>query len=236
MKLIKKHIKKHLEKIRRLKKRQHHPLLHHIHKHYEISRKTLFYIKEYGPHTNITKTIVKESIKIMLLASIISSFGGLALENIKPLFISILPLVILLPTLNGMIGGYGTIISSRFSTMLHEGEVKKEHFHLNPELRELLFQVFLIAMLTTIISTAVSLMISHFTGFTVNYLIVSKIFAISVIDVILLVSILFLVAVFAGIYYFKKQEDPNNFLIPITTSIADFGNMLLLAVLVMLFF
>ena len=45
-----------------------------------------------------------------------------------------------------------------------------------------------------------------------------------------------LAVVFAGIYFYRKGEDPSNFLIPITTSIADFGNMLLLSLLVILFF
>lgn len=229
-------IKKHLEVIRKLKKHEHHHLLHHLHKHYEISRKTLFYMKEYGPHTNITKTIMKESIKILLLASLISSLGGIALENIKLLFVSILPLVILMPTLNDMIGDYGTILSSRFSTMLHEGKVKKEHFHVNPELRELLFQVFFIAILTTIISAIASLVISHFTGFPISRLLILKVFAIAILDVSFLILILMLISVFAGLYYFKKKEDPSNFLIPLTTSIADFGNMVILTVLVLLFF
>jgi cation transporter-like permease len=64
----------------------------------------------------------------------------------------------------------------------------------------------------------------------------AAIFAIAIVDVVAVVSILFVVAVVAGIHFYKKGEDPNNFLIPITTSIADFGNMLLLAALVMMFF
>jgi len=54
--------------------------------------------------------------------------------------------------------------------------------------------------------------------------------------VLVLVAILFLTSITAGLYFYRKGEDPNNFLIPITTSIADFGNMIVLTVLVILVF
>ncbi|MFH1056559.1 MAG: hypothetical protein V1717_02050, partial [Candidatus Micrarchaeota archaeon] len=63
-----------------------------------------------------------------------------------------------------------------------------------------------------------------------------KIFALVVFDVAVLVAILFATSVLAGFYFFEKNEDPNNFLIPITTSIADFGNLVLLSGLVVLLF
>ncbi len=228
-------INKYLEKLKIIRKRKYHPLIHKIHKKYRISKKTLFYIKEYGPHSNILKTILKESIKILIFASIISSLGGLALENVKSVFISFMPLIILTPILNDMIGNYGTIISSRFSTMLHENKIKRKWW-LNKEIRELYIQIFIISILAAITSSVIALIISYFSGYALTKLIAYKILLISFINVSLLVSILFFISIFAGIYFYKKQEDPNNFLIPITTSIADFGNMVILSVLIILFF
>ncbi len=228
-------IKIDLEKLRTIKKKIYHPLIHKIHKKHKISRKTLFYVKEYGPHANVPRTIIKESVKILLFASIISSVGGLALEQIKMVFISIMPLIIIVPTLNDMIGDCGTIISSRFSTMLLENRVGR-NWLVNKELRKLFVQILMVSLLTTVISLSVALVISKFSGYALSADIVSKIFFINIIDVVLLVLILFLIAVLAGIYFYKKNEDPNNFLIPITTSIADFGNMIILSVLITLFF
>src|SRR3989344_7341928 len=99
-----KNIIKHLHKLRKYKRKERCRLFYKIHKKHGISKRTLFYVKEYGEQTNATKTIIKASIKILLLATIISSIGGFALENIKTAFISIVPLVILLPALNDMIG------------------------------------------------------------------------------------------------------------------------------------
>lgn len=229
------HIRKHLKKLQNIKRKSYHPLIHLIHKKHKISKKTLFYVKEYGPHTHVPRTIIKESVKILLFASIISSFGGLALEYIKELFISIIPLIILMPTLNGMIGGYGSIISSKFSTMLHEGKIKKDAYN-NYELKKLFFEILSISMLTTLISIIVSFIISYFTGYNFNITSSLKIFFIVILDVLVLVMLLFFTSITAGIHFFKKKEDPNNFLIPITTSVADFGNMIILAILVIIFF
>jgi len=227
-------LRKHLEKLRKIERKKHHPLIHKIHKKHKISKKTLFYVKEYGPHTHVPRTIIKESIKILLMASIISSFGGFALEYIKTIFVSILPLIILLPTLNDMIGDYGTIISSRFSTMLHENKINKKWW-LNKELKKLSIQIFIVSLLTAILSALGSIIIAGFYE-NISSSILLKTLIITVIDVMLLVSILFITAIIAGIYVYKKEEDPNNFLIPITTSVADFGNMIILAVLIVLFF
>jgi mgtE-like transporter len=191
-------------------------------------------VKEYGEHSNVLKTILKESIRIIIFASIISSLGGLALENIKSIFISLMPLIILLPTLNDMIGDYGTIVSSTFSTMLHKGEVKKKWW--TPEVQEMFMQIIIVAGITAFLSATIALAISKYYGAVIDAVFAFKVFFITIIDVMVLVCLLFITSIYAGLYYFNKKEDPNNFLIPITTSIADFGNMIVLTVLIILFF
>ncbi len=230
-----KEIRKHLEALRKIRKRARHSLIHEIHTKYKISRKTLFYVKEYGPHSNVPDTILRESVQILLLSAILSAAGGMALENIKEIFIVIVPLIILMPTLNDMVGDYGTIISSRFSTMLYEGKVKKKWW-MESSIKILFWQIFIIALLTTLISTTVALIVSLFSNYQLNALIILKVFTITIVDVALLVIIMFISSVVLGLHYFNKKEDPNNFLIPIITSVADFGNMIIMAVLVVLLF
>jgi cation transporter-like permease len=228
-------LKKHLQKLRKVKKEKYHHLIHKIHKKYNISKKTLFYVKEYGEHSNIPKKIIKESIKVLLFASILSSLGGLTLESIKDVFIAVIPLIVLLPALNDMIGDYGIIISSRFSTLLYTGKIRGKWYK-DSDLQKLLLQVLIIALFYALVSSALALVISSFSDFAINFSVIYKIFLIAIIDVLLLVGILFFIAIKAGLRIYKKGEDMDNFLIPITTSIADFGNMIILAVLVLLFF
>lgn len=233
--LKEKYFRKHLTLLTGIKRHKHHPLIHHIHQKYNISKKTLFYIKEYGPHSHIVKNIMHESIGILIFASILSAFGGAALEEIKSVFIAIMPLIILLPAMNDMIGGYGSIISSRFSAMLHGDRLRcspwKDH-----ELTRLFLQVLIISTITSMLSAAAALLISNYYGYEDGWIIAGKVMLIALVNTLLLIVILFTVSIIAGMYYFAKKEDPNNFLIPITTSIADFGNMLILTTLVILLF
>jgi cation transporter-like permease len=236
MSYVKKHpAHRHLKKLQQIKRKHYHPLIHEIHTKHRISKKTLFYVKEYGPHSNVPKTILKESIGIVLAASIISSLGGLGIENIKAFFVTLVPIVILLPVLNDMIGGYGTILSSRFSLLLQEGKIS-ERWWKNIAIRKLFLQILLVSCLTALMSATMALVISSFYIFSIDVSVVARVFVVVMIDVLILVSTLFLVAVLAGMYFFRKGEDPNNFLIPITTAVADFGNMIILSVLILLFF
>ena len=163
-----------LRQLSKIHRQHEHPLLHHLHTTYNISRKTLFYVKEYGPHSNITRVIIKESIGMLILATLITLFGGIALEEIKITFVEIMPLVILLPVLNSMIGNYGTIISSRFATMLHEGKIHGAPFR-NQEVQRLTFQLLLIALFISLISAAAALIISAFAGFAFNSAIIIRV-------------------------------------------------------------
>ncbi|MBI4918668.1 magnesium transporter, partial [archaeon] len=135
-----------------------------------------------------------------------------------------------LPALNDMIGDYSIIVSSRFSTMLHEGKIEKKILK-NEELKKLFFQVLIISMMTTLICASISLIISGFSDYKVTLLLSLKLALISLLTVLVLIVILFSVAVLTGLYFFRKQEDPNNFLIPLTTAIADFGNVIILSIL-----
>lgn len=189
-----KHIKK-LHRLRGIEKKSFHPLQHHIHRKHNISKKTIFYMKEYGPHTNVSRTIIRESIKILVLASVISAIGGFALENVREKVVLFTPLLVMLPVLNGMTGNYGIIISSKFSTMLHEGKVNG-HELLGKCLIRLMGQVMLIATITASLSTAASLAIS---GYTMTGSVAAlKMFFIVIADALLLISILFAVSIIAG--------------------------------------
>ncbi len=233
---LRKHVQKHLELLRTIQRHKYHPLIHKLRTKFGISKKTLFYVKEYGPHSNVPKTIIRESIKVLLFASLLSSLGGLALEHIKVLFVSILPLVILFPALNDMIGDYGIIISSRFSTLLHTGKIKRKWRH-NLALGKLFTQIFIVSILTAILSSIIALALSSFsTDYHLTLATGIKVFLIGIIDVVLLVNGLFFISIIAGLHYFRKKEDPNNFLIPIATSVADFGNLIILSILIKLFF
>ena len=184
---------------------------------------------------NIKLKIIRESIKVLIFASILSSLGGLGLESIKDKIFLILPIVVLLPALNDMIGDLGIIIISKFTTALYLKKFKrpflKSHF-----VKHIINHILPIGAMSSIYIALLALLISMFKGFQVNLLIFLKIIFISMITTLTLISFILIVAILGGFYIYHKKEDPDDVLIPITTSIADLGAMLMLAFLVSVLF
>jgi cation transporter-like permease len=229
------HFRKALKKVMKLRRHEHHPILHHVHRRYGISRKTLFYMKEYGPRSHVAHVIVRESLKILILASVISSIGGISLQLMEGKLLAIIPLLILIPAMNNMVGDFGCIVSSKFTTMLYLGKVggrwwRSRHLHK-------LFLVILMSsfIMSVFIGVAASV-IGYWRGSFLTFEIFLKILAIAVLSNLILVGVIFCVSIIGGLRIYGKKEDPNNFLIPIATSVADLLNLVIFAVLVGMFF
>ncbi len=230
-------LNKKFAKLHGIKRHKHHPVIHSIHRKHKISYKTLFYMKEYGTKSHVASVIIKESLKILIIAAIISSVGGVGLENVREKLVTIIPLLIMLPALNDMIGDYGTIVSSKFTSMLYTGKIDiRKSVLKSEEMKNLMKTLFAIALIMSLYIGAVSYGMAYYSGFPFNPLIFLKIMAVSVMCTMILVGIIFMASVASGIYIYRKKEDPNNFLVPITTSLADFGSMLLFAFIVVRLF
>ena len=225
----------HKRKLVKLKRKHHHPLVHKLHKKHKISYKTLHYMREYGPKSNVYHVIIKESIKVLILASILSSVGGFGLQSIQSKITSILPLLILLPALNNMIGSYGTIVSSKFTTMLYLGKAKKQWWK-SSDVRTLFSNIFLIAVMSSVFIGLLASGVSYTKGFGIGVDMIIKIIEISLISTLVMVFVIFILSTTIGLYIYRKNEDPNNFLIPITTSVGDLGSMAIFSFMVYLFF
>lgn len=235
MKFHKKHtIKKHeIGKVTRTKRGAYHRIIHKVHYKHRLSYRTIFYMKEYGPKSHVTFVIVNESIKIIFVASVISAIGGIHLQNIKDQIISIVPLLILLPAMNDMVGDFGTILSSKFTTMLYLGQAPTKWWSQKGDaLHELLFTIFLIGVISSIYIAFLSYGIATLRGFPFDAAIMVKILSISVLATTALIGIIALISIGGGLYIFHKKEDPNNFLIPLTTAISDLGSMAIFSVMV----
>lgn len=227
--------KKLKEKIVSIPRKKYHPILHYIRKKHKLSRKTMFYMKEYGPRANIISVIIKESILILLLTSILSSLGGIGLEFVQKKLLSLLPLLILLPALNDMIGDFGTIISSKFTTALFEGKIsgswwKSKYVH------QLAATIFSVSFISGAYISVASYFIALLQGFAFSFETLGKVVSVTLISVLFIISLIFLISIFIGFKVYKKGYDPNNFLIPLTTGIADIFSMIFLSLLILLFF
>ena len=184
----------------------------------------------------ITIKIIKESIKILLLASIISSIGGIFLQDVESIIIAVIPILIMLPALNDMVGDFGTTFSVKFTTLLYLGAIKKDNILKSKEVRNLIKTLYKVSIISALYMAALSLIIAAFKKFSLNFTIILKIFIITLIVTLVIITIIAVISLFLGVYVFKKKQDPNNFLIPVTTALGDLGNMFILSVLVRILF
>ncbi len=235
MKFVKKHLGKRLKEIERLERRLHHSKLHKVKTLHHISGHTLYCVKEYGKKSHVSHVIIKESIKMLILASVISSIGGIALQTIQQKIVTIMPLLILLPALNHMIGSFGIVASSKFTELVYLDKIRGSVWR-SRDVRKLLSTIILIAAVSSVYIGIVSYAISYLRGFPFTVALLMKILQLSIAATMVLVGIISFISIGFGMHICKKQEDPNNFLIPISTSIADLGSTAIYSAMVLLIF
>jgi len=183
----------------------------------------------------VIKKIVKESLMILVAASILSTIGGIGLEAIKQKVAFFIPLLILIPALNDMIGDFGTIISSRFTTLLFEGKIRGKWWK-SKELAKEFGTISTISLFIAFYLGMLSIFFSILQGFKVNTIEILKVVAVSYILTASLVLAIFFVSIVSGLFVYKRKKDPNNILIPLTTALADIGSLILFSILVWLLF
>ena len=211
-----------IEKIRKMKRKKFHPMLHRTHKKHRISYRTLYYIKSYGKEMHVWHAILRQSIGILLFASVVSTFGGLWLQSLEAKITVFLPLLIMIPALDDMTGDFGTIISSKFTTYLFTGKIRGKWYKAF-KVQELTLTIYIIALISSVYISVVSSLIALFSGFPLSFEFFIKLLGISVLSTMLVVTLLTAISFAGGYLIFKRGDDPNNFLIPITTAVADFS-------------
>lgn len=181
------------------------------------------------------KQIFKESIGVLLFATILSLVAGLFLRGITDNLMMITPLIILLPALNGMVGNYGIIMVSKFTTALYENKVNAIVFN-TKFVKHLFKEILPIAILTAIYIAILATYIAYLKGFIFTIGTLWKIIAITLATTITLVLFEFVLSVIGGVYVYHKKMNPDDVLIPIITSIADLASIGIFSLLVILLF
>lgn len=222
-------------KITSLKRHEHHPLIYKVHRTHKISRRTLFYMKEYGKKSHIASVILKESLFALALALLFGVLGGIGLQNVKSNFVAFLPLIILLPALNDMIGDYSMIMVSRLSTLVFTQNVAR-NWWASEEIRKMMRTIFSVSILSAVYIGLASSAIAYLKGFPLTFLSAAKVIEVSLITTLVMVGVVVIISAFAVFYVYKRKEDPNNIVMPIMTSLADFSTILVFAFVVRLVF
>jgi cation transporter-like permease len=158
--------------------------------------------------------------------------SGTFLSENQGIFYSFPIILLLLPSLNSLIGDISTILTSRLTSHLYIGIIP-------PKLKKSnkLIQDFYGLLITLILSIFVLLIIGYSLGIASGIEIINPFLIISIIivTILFLFGIMFIFLFISSILLFKLGKDPNNYLIPLTTSLLDFLTPLLLIIFLQIF-
>ncbi|MFX0033558.1 MAG: magnesium transporter [Promethearchaeota archaeon] len=178
------------------------------------------------------KKICKESVIIVILSSIIGIFSGSVLSTSQRILYSFPIILLILPALNSLTGDIATVLVSRLTTHLYIGVIP-------PKVRKSkrLIDDFIGLLLALLLSLIALIIIGYGVGIITGIQIVNPFLIISIMttSVLILFVFMFILLFISSIIIFKRGKDPNNFLIPFITSLADFLTPLLLIIFIQIF-
>lgn len=145
--------------------------------------------------------------------------SGTLLSSNEEILYTIPIMLLIIPALNSLIGDISTVLVSRLTTHLYIGTLPPK-IQKSKRLIEDLYGL-IITLLLSLISL---LFIGYLVGIISGIRIVNPLLMIFVISItiLLIFSIMFITLFIGAIFLFKRGKDPNNFLIPFVTSLADF--------------
>ena len=163
----------------------------------------------------VLKTTIRESFIALLIVSIIASFTGIALRSIQEIIGAYKPIYLIYPVIIDSIGDIGSIIGSLSTTRLALGT-------LYARIRDY------VGLLPTLIGTWISSLIIFLALpivpiFMLNYPISNfgKLIRVLLLTNVTSVPIISFISYVIAILAYKKGFDPDNFVNPIESSLAD---------------
>ncbi len=176
--------------------------------------------------------IFKESIIIVIISSFIGLISGTVLSFSEDLLYTIPMMLLIIPALNSLIGDMSTVLVSRLTTHLYIGTIP-------PKIQKSkrLIEDFYGLIITLLLSLVSLLVIGYLVGIIIGISIVNPLLMIFIITitVLLIFFIMFFTLFIGAIFLFKRGKDPNNFLIPFVTSLADFLTPFFLILFIIIF-
>ncbi|MGB4279195.1 MAG: magnesium transporter [Methanoculleus sp.] len=162
--------------------------------------------------------IVRENIGLLIPLSVIGTMAGLTYSSSLDILVTTAAFLILIPPFTGILGSIGGILGSRLSTGMHTGEINPtfipegnvaHHFIIS-----YLYTLILLPLLALIAHGAAVLMGSNSPG-PVMLVIISL--AAGLIVMTLVIGVAYITASLS----FRYGLDPDNFGIPVITSLID---------------
>ena len=162
--------------------------------------------------------IVKQSAPILLVCSLLGSFAGGVLNNFADTLLSKGSLLTLVPLFSGESGNLVSILGARLSSSLHSGLIESSFSFDKYTLRNFTGIIVLAIIIYPLIGFLANFSHVVVGGVDVGFL---SIILISLIAGVLLILIMQLIVYYISIVSYRKGLDPDNIVIPLSTSLTD---------------
>ena len=189
----------------------------------------VFYILSKNLHeAEFTKTL-KESMVTMLLVSLLVNLTGTLLLGISKFITERVEIYAIYTALIGMIGNVGSVVGSTATTKLALGLLTPSFSSMRKHAKNI-FSAWGASIIMFIILAVLSLSIHNIFSFSSVY----QLFSIVLIANVLAVATIVILTYAISILTFKRGLDPDNFVIPVESSLADSVTSLALFVALLL--
>ncbi len=169
-----------------------------------------------------TRSIMKESVPILVALIVIEIFGGHILNSRLELFIKLPILLVCIPVINGIGGNVGSVLGARLSSALHTGYIKPKFS--GKRLKSNVFTSLLLGFITFIFLSFLIACILLLLNIKVNISVI-RLIAVVIGAGLMLTMIVTASTVLLSIISFKAKLDPDNVVIPVLTTIADISGI-----------
>ena len=158
--------------------------------------------------------------------------SGTLLSSNEEILYSIPIMLLIIPALNSLIGDISTVLVSRLTTHLYIGTLSPK-IKISERLKEDFYGLLITLLLSLVSLLFLGYLVGVISGIKIiNPLLMSFIITLTI---LLIFFIMFITLFIGAIFLFKRGMDPNNFLIPFVTSLADFLTPLFLILFIIIF-
>ena len=162
--------------------------------------------------------IVRQSTPVLFVCSILGTFAGGILNGSITTLLKNPTLLTLVPLFSGDCGGLVSVLSARLSSGLHSGLIEAE---LKPE-KATLENFSIIVLLSFIMFPVIGFLAETSTialdNIGINYV---NVISISLIAGLIVIGIMLLIVFYISTISYRKGLDPDNIVIPLSTSLTD---------------
>ena len=173
------------------------------------------------------RNIVRQSTPVLFVCSILGTLAGGILNGSITTLLKSQTLLTLVPLFSGESGGLVSVLSARLSSGLHSGLIEAELKPGKVTLENFSIVIFLSLIMFPIIGFLAEASTTVLGNTGVNYL---NAILISLIAGMIVVGVMLLIVFYISTISYRKGLDPDNIVIPLSTSLTDSISTLVLVV------